>query len=124
MKYELYILMVILGGVYSPDSRAEPLLKVYSLYKLLGLTVSLPGYFRWSGKRGGPPSGKESISQSPYLTVILLFGDFSLTYGPEPYLKCTLPQEHVFYMLLGQCSFQILSWSIFNLEYSSALLHY
>ena len=37
------------------------------------------------------------------------------TYAPGPYLKCTLLQEHVY-------AFQIWSWSIFNLEYSSRLL--
>ena len=43
-------------------------------------------------------------------------------YAPGPYLKSTLLQEHVCYMLLEQYAFQIWSWSIFNLEYFSRLL--
>ena len=43
-------------------------------------------------------------------------------YGPGAYLKLTLVQEHVCYMLLVQCWFQIWPWSIFDLEYSSRLL--
>ena len=35
-------------------------------------------------------------------------------------LKCTLLQEHAYYMT--QCAFKICSWSIFDLEYSSRLL--
>ena len=37
-------------------------------------------------------------------------------------MKCTLLQEQVCYMLLEQYAFQIWSWSIFSLEYSSRLL--
>ena len=68
----------------------------------------------------------------------LLFGDFGLKlYGPGPliiwknflsqyalgpYLICTLFQEHVCYMFLEQCAFQIWSWLIFDLECSSRSL--
>ena len=38
------------------------------------------------------------------------------------YLKCTLLQEHVCYMLLEQYAFQIWSWGILNLKYSSIFL--
>ena len=37
-------------------------------------------------------------------------------------MKCTLLQEHVCCMLLEQYAFQIWSWSIFDLQYSSRLL--
>ena len=43
-------------------------------------------------------------------------------YAPGPYSKSTLLHEHVCYMLLEQYAFQVWSWSIFNLEYSSRLL--
>ena len=43
-------------------------------------------------------------------------------YAPGSYLKCTLLQEHVCSMLLEHYAFQIWSWRIFNLEYSSRLL--
>ena len=36
------------------------------------------------------------------------------TYGPGPYLKCTLLQNHVCYMLLKQQAFQKWSWSIWT----------
>ena len=43
-------------------------------------------------------------------------------YAPGPCLKCTLLQGHVCHMLLEHYAFQMWSWSIFNLEYSSRLL--
>ena len=39
----------------------------------------------------------------------------------RPCLECTLFQEHVCNMVLEQYAFQIWSWNIFNLEYSSRL---
>ena len=41
----------------------------------------------------------------------------------DAYLKGTLVQEHICYMLLDQCAFQIWSWtwSIFDLKYFSRL---
>ena len=49
------------------------------------------------------------------------------TYGPaicsgSIWSWKNLLQEHICYMLLEQCAFQIWSWSIFDLEYSSRLL--
>ena len=45
-----------------------------------------------------------------------------VSYGPGPYLKCTLLQEYVCYIFLEQCTFEIWSWCIFILKYSSRLL--
>ena len=40
---------------------------------------------------------------------------YKLKYAPGPYLKCTLLQKNVCYMLLKQCAFQIWSWGIFRI---------
>ena len=64
------------------------------------------------------------------------FGDFGLAYGLGPHIirknflsqicSRTIFEMHtmfaVCYMLLEQNAFQMWSWSIFNLEYSSRLL--
>ena len=46
---------------------------------------------------------------------------FLVKYTPGPYLKFTLLQEQVYHMVLEQYAFQVWSWNISNLEYSSRL---
>ena len=85
-----------------------------------------------------PRRNLQNRSKPKRCRPVCFFGDFGLKlYGPRPliiwknflsqyalgpYLICTLFQEHVCYVLLEECAFQIWSWLLFDLECSSRSL--